>query len=49
MGIQIDSELHYGMDLCEAIQDQVIFSALLEYFYSTCLKGLQSHIESEEW
>lgn len=48
----IDSELHYGMDLCEAIQDQVIFSGLsvfFEYLYSTCLKGLQSHIESEEW
>lgn len=47
-----DSELHYGMDLCEAIQDQVLFSCLsvlFEYLYSTCLKGLQSHSESEEW
>lgn len=48
----IDSELHYGMDLYEAIEDQVIFSGLsvlFEYLYSTCLKGLQTHIESEEW
>lgn len=40
------------MDLCEAIEDQVIFSGLsvlFEYLYSTCLKGLQTHIESEEW
>lgn len=46
------SELHYGMDVCEAIQDQVLFSGLsvlFEYLYSTCLKGLQSHSESEEW
>lgn len=47
-----NSELHYGMDLCEVIQDQVLFSGrsvLFEYLYSTCLKGLQSHSESEEW
>lgn len=40
------------MGVCEAIQDQVLFSGLsvlFEYLYSTCLKGLQSHSESEEW
>lgn len=40
------------MDVCETIQDQVLFSGLsvlFEYVYSSCLKGLQSQSESEEW